>query len=108
MQSVSTRAGTERADAARTGDVAAVCEDDVHVLELQPFQTLLCALNNADKKKVSTASMTTPMTHCFRESPPSFGPERRPQNSFVVTTRSVRRSPSSLIAWPLPARSWIL
>ena len=40
-------------------------------------------------------------TYCFRESPPSLGPFRRPQKILVLITRSVRRNPSSLITRPL-------
>lgn len=43
-----------------------------------------------------------PATYCLRDKPVSLGIcLLSPQNNFVVMTRSVRRSPSSLIARPL-------
>lgn len=87
--------------AGRTGRVRTMRKDDIDIVHLQPLQRLLRALNNATNPPELRFTPRKPNTHCLRDRPPSFGPLRRPQKSFVVTMRSVRRMPSSLIARPM-------
>ncbi len=78
-------------------------KNHIHVVHLETLQSLLCSLDDTKQLYWYPPIILRQLneTHCFLERPPSFGPLRRPQNSLVVTIRSVRRIPRVLIDRPL-------